>query len=135
MRKYCFNSILLNIFFFLCLGTHGVTGNEVYDLELGLLKYQRELFQYDQNITPIWTLNELKGGRSGVMMWPGSDFKYKNIYPTYFESLDKDLPLPNRTEKIISWIKDPIKPANFVMWYIEDPDEVGHAHSPDSVEV
>lgn len=112
-----------------------VTGNEVYDLNLGLLKYQRELFQYDKNITPIWTLNELEGGRSGVMMWPGCDFEYKNIFPTYFESLDKRWSLQNRTDKIISWIKDPIKPVNFVMWYIEDPDEKGHAYSPDSEEV
>lgn len=80
-------------------------------------------------------MNELSGGRSGVMMWPGSDYRYKNTFPTYFEPIDKELPLKNRTEKIISWITDPIKPVNFVMWYIEEPDEEGHAYSPDSKEV
>lgn len=57
---------------------HGVTGNELYDRSKGkLLKYSYPLFHYNESVIPIWRLNEDQGGRSGVMMWPGSDFEYQ----------------------------------------------------------
>lgn len=116
-------------------GSHGVTGNEVYDQKLGLLQYGYDLFHYDKDITPIWRLNEMQGGRSGVMMWPGSDFKYKGEKCTFHEPLDKNANWLNRADKIISWLTHKTTPANFVMLYIEQPDEEGHAYSPDSKEV
>lgn len=116
-------------------GSHGVTGNEVYDHKLGFLKYSNELFHYDNEIIPIWTLNELQGKTSGVMMWPGGDFRYKGVVPTYFEALDKNMGWENRTDHVVSWITDPTNPANLVMFYMEQPDEEGHAYSPDSQQV
>lgn len=33
---------------------------------------------------------------------------------------------------MIEWIKDPVKPANLVMVYFEEPDTHGHAYGPNS---
>lgn len=35
----------------------------------------------------------------------------------------------------MSWIKNPVKPANLVMMYIEEPDTSGHMYGPNSDKV
>lgn len=37
--------------------------------------------------------------------------------------------------KAISWFKDPIRPANLVMLYIEQPDSLAHKYGPNSGQV
>lgn len=47
-------------------------------------------------------------------------------------SLNKTMKMEERADIVVSWLKDG---ANFVMFYIEEPDEQGHAYSPDSQRV
>lgn len=115
---------------------HGVTGNEVYDREKKkYFKYGFELFHYNESVTPIWTLNELQNNTSGVMMWAGGDFSYQGKNSTFIKAFDKEMTLEDRAKLIISWLKDVEHPANFVMFYIEQPDDEGHAYGPDSINV
>lgn len=97
-----------------------------------LIKYSYELFHYNENIVPIWRLNEDQGGITGVYMWPGSDFAYQGKNCTFVKSFDKKLSLEDRAGEVMSWLR---QGANFVMIYIEQPDEEGHAYSPDSEKV
>ncbi|XP_055315155.1 bis(5'-adenosyl)-triphosphatase enpp4-like [Sitodiplosis mosellana] len=108
---------------------HGVTGNEVYDRDKGFIKYSYPLFHYNESVVPIWRLNEDQNGRTGVMMWPGSDFAYQGKKCAFEMSLDKKFSLEDRTDVMMKWLKNG---ANFVMFYVEEPDEQGHRYGPDS---
>lgn len=47
-------------------------------------------------------LNELSGEDrySGVMMWPGGSFPYKNRRPTYLQDWSRDYDLFKRVDKV-----------------------------------
>lgn len=113
---------------------HGVMANEVYDHGRGKLEYSYEMFHYSDDIVPIWTLNELGGGHSGCMMWPGSNMPYtqSNVNCTYIKPYNMSLPWNDRVDTVFQWIRDPKQPANLVMLYIEEPDYYGHIYSPES---
>lgn len=96
------------------------------------MKYSYELFHYNESVIPIWRLNENRNGRSGVMMWPGSDFEYQGKKCFFTMSLNKKMIMEDRADVVMTWLKGG---ANFVMFYIEEPDEEGHAYSPDSQRV
>lgn len=116
-------------------GSHGVLGNKLYDSELGNIAYSSELFHQNPHVTPIWTLNEQRGKHTGCMSWPGSNFKYRNVHCTFTgQYLDK-LSREDQMNTIISWIKHAKTPANFVMWYVDQPDDTSHAFGPDSRQV
>ncbi|XP_058819698.1 bis(5'-adenosyl)-triphosphatase enpp4-like [Topomyia yanbarensis] len=113
---------------------HGVTSNGVYDHARGKLNYSYELFHFDEELVPIWILNEQSGGHSGCMMWPGSDFPYtkSNISCSHSQPFNLTSPWNDRVDTVFKWIQDPSKPANLVMLYIEEPDYYGHIYSPES---
>ncbi|XP_062537289.1 bis(5'-adenosyl)-triphosphatase enpp4-like isoform X2 [Armigeres subalbatus] len=113
---------------------HGVMANEMYDHGRGKLEYSYEMFHYDDDIVPIWTLNELNGGHSGCMMWPGSNLPYTkaSVNCTFVKAYNLSLPWNDRVDTVFQWIRDPQQPANLVMMYIEEPDYYGHIYSPDS---
>lgn len=113
-------------------GSHGVTANEVYDSKQGELHYSYELFHYNDSCVPIWTVNEQNGKHSGCMMWPGSNYAYHGQYCSHFRKLEENMSWVERMQIVISWIKHPRRPANLIMWYIEQPDSEGHAFSPSS---
>lgn len=115
--------------------THGVTGNTLYDSTLGYLTYGYDLFHYDANITPIWTLNELNDKHSGCLMWPGSEFEYRGRKCSHTKRLDKNMQLTQRVDLAIEWIKDSQKPANLVMLYSDEPDDTCHAYGCESPQV
>lgn len=65
-------------------------------------------------------------------MWPGSDFDYQGKKCFFTMSLNKKMIIEDRADVVMTWLKNG---ANFVMFYIEEPDEEGHAYSPDSQRV
>ncbi|KAJ8924970.1 hypothetical protein NQ315_001135 [Exocentrus adspersus] len=114
---------------------HGVVGNSYYDPDVKkVLKIGYEMFHYDENIKPIWRLNEDQGnGRySGTMMWPGASYPYQSQNITYVKDFEPGYDWHKRVDTVISWIKNPDKPANLVMLYFEEPDAHGHAFGPNS---
>ncbi|KAG7213592.1 hypothetical protein KM043_002846 [Ampulex compressa] len=109
--------------------THGVVDSEIYDQKTGeVIKYSERLFHYDNNVLPIWTVNEKSAAErhSGTMMWPGSIFKYQGISPTYAQAYNITVPWEDRIDTLISWFTHPTNPINFGILYIEEPDYHGH---------
>lgn len=111
-------------------GTHGVLGNELYDAEQGHVIYSNDLFSQNKDVMPIWAWNEMRGGRSGCMMWPGSNFAYQGHKCTYTQPFDENISREDQLDKIISWILDPTVPANLIMMYVNQPDDASHAYGP-----
>ncbi|XP_058443625.1 bis(5'-adenosyl)-triphosphatase enpp4-like [Malaya genurostris] len=113
---------------------HGVMANGLYDHGRGKLNYSYELFHFDDELVPIWVLNQQSGGHSGCMMWPGSNFPYtkSNISCSHIQPFNLTTPWNDRVDTVFKWIQDPSKPANLVLLYIEEPDYYGHIYSPES---
>lgn len=111
--------------------------NKVYDhrskRELG---YGRELFTQNPTTVPIFIMNQLNGQHSGTMMWPGGEFAYteQQIRSTFAVPLKKT-PWNERVDTVVSWFKHDVTPTNLVTMYVNEPDDHGHSHGPDSDEV
>lgn len=117
---------------------HGVLDNMLYDkLTNKTLSYGYELFHYNEDIVPIWTLNERggEGQRSGCMMWPGSDLKYQQTLPSFFVSYNHSVSWHSRVDTVISWFTHPDTPINLGMMYFEEPDLACHSYGPESPEI
>lgn len=110
---------------------HGVVGNQVYDKIKGKLSYGYDLFHFNRSALPIWTINEMAGGKSGCMMWPGSDYQYSGIKCSYLQNYSTEVPLTSRVDTVIEWLKH-TDPPNLVMFYSEQPDKLAHVVGPDS---
>lgn len=114
-------------------GTHGVLANSVYDHKLNRnLNYSSDLFHYNPAIRPLWTLNELAGGHSGCMMWPGTDYVYSNRSCTFMQVYNISIPYKERVDMVIGWLTHAKTPANLVFLYVENPDHDAHIYSTDS---
>ncbi|KAL3285000.1 hypothetical protein HHI36_019129 [Cryptolaemus montrouzieri] len=114
---------------------HGVVGNSFWDQKQNkLINVSYELYHYNEEIVPIWRYNEDMGrGRySASMMWPGAIYSYQNKNITYAQHFNMSMDWYERIDKVISWIKNPDKPANLIMVYFEEPDTHGHAFGPNS---
>ncbi|XP_031619259.1 ectonucleotide pyrophosphatase/phosphodiesterase family member 5-like isoform X2 [Contarinia nasturtii] len=115
---------------------HGVTANEIYNRENGrLLKYSRELFMLKDDITPIWTLNELAGKKSAVSMWASAEFDFRGKSISYHERFDRKVHWKARIDNIIPLLKRNESQVNFVMFYIDVPDFPSHSFSMFSKQV
>nr|CAD7429923.1 unnamed protein product [Timema monikensis] len=114
--------------------SHGVLGNCVYDpVKKRVLGYSADLYK-NSEVTPIWTLNQnaRNGRHSGVMMWPGGEFEYKQTLPTFRQPFDLNTAWEIRVDTVIGWILHKSTPANLVMLYFEEPDRRAHAFGPES---
>lgn len=105
----------------------------------------------------VQRLNEKAGdGRySGIIMWPGGTSPYQGKNATYIYEFDRNVDYFKRVDIVrqlftrlvagfirtisvlqaMSWLKDPEKPANLVMLYIEQPDTTAHIYGPNSEQV
>lgn len=117
-------------------GTHGVTGNQIYDRNQGkLIKYSREMFIAKRNITPIWTLNELSGKHSAISMWPAAEFEYRGKKPQYIELYNRSTHWKDRINNIIPLLKRDDSPVDLAMFYLNQPDKPSHLYSSSSKQV
>ncbi|XP_066603258.1 ectonucleotide pyrophosphatase/phosphodiesterase family member 5-like isoform X2 [Prorops nasuta] len=110
--------------------THGVIDIEFIDSATKKKVDDRyELYHYNKNVLPIWTINEKAGvgRRSGTMMWPGCTFEYEGIVPTFSKKFNSRVSLTKRVDTLISWFTHPVSPINLGILYIEEPDNHGHA--------
>lgn len=117
-------------------GSHGVTANRIYDAQTGkLIKYSPELFMMREDITPIWTLNELAGKYSAVSMWASGEFEFRGIKPTYNEPFNRTRHWKDRIDNIIPLMKRNESQIDLVMFYAEQPDYQSHEYSSFSEQV
>lgn len=112
---------------------HGVVANQLFDFDLKEeLDYSFNLYHFKSTYKPIWILNEMNGGRSGCMMWPGSDYIYDNFQCSWSRHFNVSENYKTRVDEIFTWIKNDTMPPNLIMFYIEEPDTHAHAFGPNS---
>lgn len=112
---------------------HGVMANSLYDFDLAQeVNYSYPMFHFKSEYKPIWILNELAGGRSGCMMWPGSNYEYDGVVCTHSKHYNTSVSYNERVDDVFEWILNDKAPANLIMLYIEEPDLHAHAFGPES---
>ncbi|MDH6316695.1 putative AlkP superfamily pyrophosphatase or phosphodiesterase [Parabacteroides sp. PF5-5] len=83
---------------------------------------------------PIWNTAEKQGVKTGVYFWVGSEAPVQKMWPSICKPYDKSIPYTNRADSVISWLERPKKERpRLVMWYIEEPDGIGHSATPEGV--
>ena len=82
---------------------------------------------------PIWNTAEKQGVRSASFFWVGSEAPIQGLQPSICKTYDKSVPYETRADSVIAWLQLPeeIRPR-LIMWYIEEPDAIGHSATPDS---
>ncbi len=116
---------------------HGVTNNNFYDSELGRIL---SVFTADDCHTegfwggePIWNTVERQGKVANICMWPGSEYLINGRQATTWMPYIHDMDYYERANRVINAMSEEEAP-NLVMWYMPDPDGVGHHSGPNSPE-
>ncbi|XP_061602757.1 ectonucleotide pyrophosphatase/phosphodiesterase family member 5 [Cololabis saira] len=117
--------------------THGIVANEMYDPALNLSFSMETDSIYDsrwwEEAVPLWVTVQKAGGRSGAAMWPGSDVKIHDTFPTQYLLYNASVSFEARVQRIIEWFSAPDdKAVDFGVLYWEEPDESGHNLGPQS---
>ena len=118
---------------------HGIVNNSFYDPALGIyMSRDKEAIAnpdfYEGE--PIWNTAEKQGIRTATYYWIGSETPVQGLQPSICKPFDDTTPFVDRADSVIAWLQLPkeIRP-HLIMWYIEEPDAIGHTSSPDSEEV
>ncbi len=85
---------------------------------------------------PIWVTAEKQGVISGSYFWVGSETPVQGIRPAYWKKYDHDFPFEQRIDSVIAWLQLPEKQRpHLILWYMHEPDAIGHHYGPESKEV
>lgn len=117
--------------------THGIVANEMYDPVLNRSFSMETASMYDprwwEEAVPLWVTNQREGGRSGAVMWPGSDVEIHGVFPTHYLPYNASVRFESRVDRIIEWFSGPGEEAvDLGVLYWEEPDESGHNFGPES---
>jgi predicted AlkP superfamily pyrophosphatase or phosphodiesterase len=116
---------------------HGLVNNFFYAPDLGLT------YRIGDNTAvtnpdfyagePVWNTAEKQGLRAASFFWVGSEAPIQGMQPSICKTYDKSVPFRSRADSVIAWLQLPedIRPR-LVMWYMEEPDAIGHSQTPDS---
>lgn len=115
--------------------SHGMTANEMYDPVLNDTFSMNHMAIYNskfwEDAYPIWITNQRQGHRSGAAMWPGTDVKIHDVFPTRYMLYNESVTFQERVAKLIEWFRSK-EPINLGLLYWEQPDEWGHVLGPDN---
>ncbi len=83
---------------------------------------------------PIWNTAQKQGVKAASFFWVGSETAIQGMQPSIWKPFDNTVPYNDRADSVIAWLQLPedIRP-HLIMWYIEEPDAIGHAAGPDSI--
>jgi len=119
---------------------HGIVQNSFYDPEL-----DRRYKISDRNAVedpvfyggePIWVTAEKQGITSASFFWVGSETAVQGIQPTFWKRYVHDFPFEQRIDTVIYWLSLPEeKRPRLVLWYMHEPDAIGHDYGPGHPEV
>ena len=117
---------------------HGIVHNKFYHRKIGQ-EYSLGAGKQNSNwltATPIWTLAEQRGIKTGVYFWPESEATVAGILPTYFFSYKHNTPNRTRVNQVVDWLKLPQdKRPQFVATYFSTVDSAGHEFGINSIEL
>lgn len=81
---------------------------------------------------PIWVTAAKAGMKTASFYWVGSELPIQGIQPDYWKLYDTDFPFEQRIDTVIYWLNLPEeKRPHLIMWYMHEPDAIGHRHGPD----
>lgn len=84
---------------------------------------------------PIWNTAEKQNMKAATFFWVGSEAPIQNMRPTIWKPYDHNFPFEQRIDTVISWLQKPLeKRPHLIMWYMHEPDGVGHRYGPFSPE-
>lgn len=65
-------------------------------------------------------------------MWPGCDVPFHGRNLTFYEPYHDNATFDEEVNLAIKWLTDPMKPANLIFLYHDQPDMAGHVYGPNS---
>ncbi len=82
---------------------------------------------------PIWNTAQKQGIKAASFYWVGSETAVGGMQPSIWKPFDNKVPFKSRADSVLKWLQLPeeVRP-HLVMWYIEEPDAIGHRATPDS---
>jgi predicted AlkP superfamily pyrophosphatase or phosphodiesterase len=118
---------------------HGLVNNIFYDPE------RQETYKiadrakvqdgYYYQGEPIWNSAEKQGVKAATYFWVGSEADVQGMRPSIWKIYDKNIGFNQRADSVISWLQLPMgKRPKLIMWYVDQPDGVGHNFGPKSAE-
>ncbi|WP_102407991.1 ectonucleotide pyrophosphatase/phosphodiesterase [Parabacteroides bouchesdurhonensis] len=112
---------------------HGLVNNFFYDSELDSIYRMGCLDHRFYGGEPIWRTAEKQGVHAAAFYWVGSEVLVDGKNLSISKTFDKSVSYTARADSVVSWLKLPedIRP-HLIMWYIEEPDGIGHKCTPDS---
>lgn len=116
---------------------HGLVNNSFYAADVdGVYKIGDPQAMYNPDFyggEPIWITAEKQGVKSDTFFWVGAETAIQGIQPSIWKPYDEHVPYTDRADSVIAWLQLPEKVRpHLVMWYIEEPDGIGHDATPDS---
>lgn len=85
---------------------------------------------------PIWNTAEWQKVKAATFYWVGSEAPIQKIRPSIWKPYEHNFPFEQRIDTVISWLQLPAeKRPHLIMWYMHEPDAVGHKYGPFSNEV
>lgn len=112
---------------------HGLVNNFFYDAELDSVYRMGNLDSRFYGGEPIWNTAEKQGVHAASFFWVGSEVPVGGMQPSLWKKFDKSVSFLNRADSVIAWLQLPEKERpHLIMWYIEEPDGIGHVCTPDS---
>ncbi|MDL2245741.1 ectonucleotide pyrophosphatase/phosphodiesterase [Parabacteroides sp. OttesenSCG-928-J18] len=82
---------------------------------------------------PIWNTAEQQGVKAANFYWVGSETAVNGRQPSIWKPFDSSVPFINRADSVLAWLQLPAEERpHLLMWYIEEPDAIGHRATPDS---
>jgi len=119
---------------------NGIVNNTFIDIERDLMYSigNREAVEdgefYDGE--PIWNTAEKQNVKAATFYWVGSEADIQNMRPTIWKSYEHNFPFEQRIDTVISWLERPVEiRPHLIMWYLHEPDGIGHGFGPFAYEV
>lgn len=84
---------------------------------------------------PIWITAEKQNIRTASFYWVGSETPIQGRQPSIWKKFNNQVPFENRADSVLNWLSLPEdKRPHLIMWYMEEPDAIGHRFTPDSIQ-
>lgn len=112
---------------------HGLINNSFYAPDLDSVYRMADPTPAFYGGEPIWNTAEKQGVRAASFFWVGSEYPIQGCQPSIWKPFDKNVPYSDRADSVVAWLRLPeeVRP-HLIMWYIEEPDAIGHVCTPDS---
>lgn len=114
---------------------HGIVMNSFYDPEMDAYYRigNREAVEnpafYEGE--PIWETAEKQGVKTASFFWVGSETAINGIQPSIWKRYEHQFPFEQRLDSVVAWLQLPEeKRPHLIMWYMHEPDKVGHDFGP-----